>query len=231
VRPVEERTLWLGVDIGKVVDPAALSLLERVRTFVPGPFQAGFQVHGSWSTSYGIRHLERLKLGTPYPLVAERVGAVCESLAASSPVSGPLMEVVVDVTGVGRPVFDMLVAIISAKRLRVRVVGVNYTGGNLPSMAADGSSIWNLPKRDLVACLVLLFQSRELRIAERLPEAQVLVNELVNFQQTISDAGRDSYGNDPKRAKNDDYVNASALAAWRARIREPRELGERQRLL
>lgn len=220
--PAVERSLYIGFDVGKVNDPAALCVLQRSRTFTPGPYQPVFGSAGAWSPwRYAVRHLERLKLGTSYPAAVARLAAICGKLRDGAFAEGELDEVVVDVTGVGRPVFDML----SDAKLGCRVVGVNYTSGLAARHAADGSSIVNLPKKDLVAGLVVLFQTAQMSIAAELPDAQVLVTELVNFQETISAAGRSSFGNDGVNAKNDDLVNCVALAAWRAVRRAPRELG------
>ncbi len=240
VGPVREVRCWLACDIGKVNDPAALLVLERVRTFTPGPFDPRSGESGSWSVSYGVRFLERLKLGTPYPLVVDRLETVCDALIAQAPVAGQLAELVVDVTGLGRPVFDfieerrVLGRLVDGERKRLRVpsfVGVSYTSGQVARPAADGTRIYNVPKRDLVARAVLLFQRQELRIAEGLPDAPVLVNELVNFQESLTAAGNSTYGNDGKLAKNDDLVNALALAAWRAVGSLPHVLEGSQRLL
>ncbi len=73
---------FLGLDLGKVQDPAAIAVAE-----VPKP-----DIH--------IRHLERLPLGTPYPKVIERVTAIIEKL--------PRADLTVDATGVGRPVIDQM---------------------------------------------------------------------------------------------------------------------------
>ncbi|MGH9584643.1 MAG: hypothetical protein ACRD4O_17110, partial [Bryobacteraceae bacterium] len=174
---------YLGLDVGKVRDPAAVCVLERRSVFVPGPFEPSDE-NGATTVSYLVRHLERLPLGTPYTAVCERVAEIADKLEASG---CALADTIVDITGVGRPIFDLLLGSVAS------VIGVNFTAGKKPS-TADGR-IWNVPKRDLVAGLVLLFQSRELRIAEKLPDAQTLVQELVNFRQTISESGKDSYGN------------------------------------
>lgn len=124
-----------------------------------------------------------------------------------------------DVTGVGRPVYDLL----ADRQLGIRLIGVNYTSGQ--NVTVGGGGIYNVPKRDLVANLVLLFQSGVMKISDRLKDARALIDELVNFQETLSAAGAASYGNDGSVAKHDDYVNAAALAAWRAVLLEPKTLG------
>ena len=57
--------------------------------------------------------------------------------------------------------------------------------------------------------------SKRLKIAASLPAAQLLVDELTAYRVTISDAGRDSYGNGRESA-NDDLVLALSLAVYTA---------------
>lgn len=94
----------------KVKDPAALCVLERRLVFTPGPYHPAHPEFGSASTSYRIRHLERCALGMPYPQVVERVAVVAAKLVQQDARPGIVKaaEVVVDVTGVGRPVYDLL---------------------------------------------------------------------------------------------------------------------------
>ena len=220
VNPVEMSSFTVGLDVGKVKDPAALCVLERRRVFTPGPHASQAPAHGATELSYRIRHLERLPLGTSYPALADRVAQMAERLRVTLLPGAELADVVVDVTGVGRAVLDLL----RDRGLGCTVVGVNFTGGQRVSAAAD--AVWNVPKRDLVSELVVLFQTRQLLIAEQLKEAPVLVNELVNFRQFLGESGQVSYANDGAEAKHDDYVTAAALCAWRSRRRAPRTLGE-----
>jgi hypothetical protein len=219
VMPSIQSRFFVGVDVGKVKDPPAMAVMELRSVFTPGPFDPFKQETGSTSISYRVRHLERLKLGTPYPALVDRVAVIAEKLRL--PVlpgsAAATAEVIVDVTGVGRPIFDLL-----ADRRCGRIIGVNFTGGDRASRPDKFSPIYNVPKKDLVAGLVLLFQSRRLQIAEKLADAQVLVNELVNFQETLSAAGHSQFGNDGVNARHDDYVSAAALCCWRARQYAPR---------
>ena len=48
---------------------------------------------------YRVGYLERLPLGTPYPGIVAHIGRLLGRL--------PAAELVIDFTGVGRPVFDM----------------------------------------------------------------------------------------------------------------------------
>jgi hypothetical protein len=51
---------------------------------------------------FQVGHLERVPLGTPYPGIVAHVGRLLTKLPDHS-------ELVIDFTGVGRPVFDMFV--------------------------------------------------------------------------------------------------------------------------
>ena len=65
-------------------------------------------------------HIERLRLGTTYPDVVAYVGTLLNGLPARP--RPPAL--VVDATGVGKPVVDML------RAARLRPVAVTVTGGN-----------------------------------------------------------------------------------------------------
>jgi hypothetical protein len=66
--------------------------------------------------------------------------------------------VVVDATGVGAPVVEML----RQSRLRCEILAVTITGGDKESQ--NGLS-WNVPKKDLMSEVHLLLEKDELRIA------------------------------------------------------------------
>ena len=56
-------------------------------------------------------------------------------------------------------------------------------------------------------------QTRRLKIAPALPEAQTLISELQNFQAKITDTAYDSYGA-WRENSHDDLVLSVALALW-----------------
>ena len=65
---------------------------------------------------FQIGHLERLPLGTPYPAIVAHVGQILAKLPGHP-------ELLIDFTGVGRPVFDMFVY------SGIYPIGVIITGG------------------------------------------------------------------------------------------------------
>lgn len=178
---------FLGLDLGQKHDYTAISVLER-RDAPPPHFLT------PWNTAptcFELRHLERVSLGTPYPRVVQRVQELTRAVRQHGRCT-----VVLDGTGVGAPVRDML----RQANLECEIVSVTITGGQHANRNAHGHSV---PKRDLIAALMLAIEEEHLRIAAALPERLALVNELVNFGLT--------------GACHDDLVLSLALAIWRAK--------------
>ena len=193
------RAYILGVDLAQSNDYTALCVLERLEKHVK--HEGRFKLE----TLYQAHYLERLPTGTPYPAQVEQIKKLYNALLAETKETPQL---VVDKTGVGAPVTDML------RDARLNPVAVTITGGD--SVTKDGRS-YRVPKRDLVSVAQVLLQSRRLEIARALPEAQTLINELTAFKVSISLKGHDSYGNDAgswREAPHDDLVLATALACW-----------------
>lgn len=113
----------------------------------------------------------------------------------------------VDATGVGRPVTDLL----RRERLPGGLVEVTITGGDAATREGDA---WRVPKRDLVSTVQVLLQGERLKIASALPDAATLTRELLAFQVKIGpETAHDSYGAWRENA-HDDLVLAAALAVW-----------------
>jgi hypothetical protein len=155
-----------------------------------------------------LRHLERYELGTPYPEVIQRV----IRLLTRPPIRHHLerTRLIVDATGVGRPVVD------SFRAQGVHPVSVLIHGGDSVTAEAPGPEILNLrvPKRDLVAAVQTTLQSRRLQIAAGLTLANVLRKELLNFRIKIDPrTAHDSYSH-WREGDHDDLVLATAVACW-----------------
>lgn len=182
---------FLGLDLGQAQDYTALAVLERKE----------FRCEAR-PDEYHVRHLERPRLGTPYPAIVERVRSLMESEQLCSKAA-----LVVDRTGVGAPVVDMF------RQAGLRPVPITITGGNSVA-SADGG--YHVPKRDLVSTLQVLFQSNRLKVAAELPEARLFLDELLNFRVKIdAKTAHDSYGA-WREGAHDDLVLAVALACWYA---------------
>jgi len=181
----------IGLDLGQSQDYTALCVMETARI--------------DKAQEYHVRHLERFRLGTPYPAIVERVKAMLEA----EPLRGHYV-LICDATGVGRPVIDLL------RAAGVTLLAVTITGGTAVGRDDIGLTV---PKRDLVSSLQVLLQSGRLKFADGLPDVATLVQEMLAFQVKISDAGHDSYSA-WRESAHDDLVLSVALAAWYATHRQ-----------
>ena len=176
----------VGLDLGQAADYTALVVIERVEQQKAKPH-------------FHVRHIQRFQLGTSYPVVVERV----KSIITQKPLEGKA-QLVVDATGVGAPVVDLL------RQAGLSPVAIMITGGDTVSQEP---LVLRVPKRDLVSTLQILLQEGRLKVAESLPEASILVKELLTFQVKITASAHDVYGS-WREGSHDDVVLAICLAAW-----------------
>jgi hypothetical protein len=216
IRPATaKREYFLGLDLGQRRDRTAIAILERAEHVIAERDPV------TWAparvTTRDFRYRQRLPLHTPYTTVADHVTLIGSKLAKQGDCT-----VVVDATGLGMPVVDLLRSANAPWRLMPVTIG--YGAGE---QYTDG--IWRVPKRDLVAGLQLAFEHRDFRIASRLREAEPLMEELTSMRATIRSSGATRYES-PGEA-HDDLAIAVALAWWGATTRLPGELGVAKRLL
>lgn len=179
----------IGLDLGQAADWTALSVLERTELEVPTP-------RARWR--YSIRHIDRVRR-VAYDKIVERARMLCERLDEQ-----PVL--VVDATGVGRPVVDLL----ERFRIRAEVVPVTITGG---TAAVRHGREWAVPKRDLASTTAVLMQTDRLLLGPTVPWAEALVRELQSFRVRISSSGHDTY-EAWRESDHDDLVLSVSLAAW-----------------
>jgi hypothetical protein len=187
--------VFVAVDLGKIGDFTAIAVVEREEKRL------------AWMPSVDmglrVRYLERMALGTPYTVVAKRIQEIVAVAEA-----GGQCSVVVDATGVGEPVVDML----RESRLRCRLTAVSITGGE---KAHGKGGWWHVPRHDLLGGVQVLLEQGELKIAKGLKDAGALVKELTSMQT------------DGKGAGHDDLAMAVALGCWAARRPENGYGGQR----
>jgi len=197
----------IGLDIGQSQDHTALTAVEDV---------------GGDPTCYHLRHVERFELGTTYVEIASRVADLMSrdaltvyetkkkrtgqyTVERSRNEIPPIL--VVDATGVGRPVVEML----QDEGLHPKSIWI--TGGD--SVSEDGSE-YRVPKRELASTVQALLQADRLKFAKKLPLRDVLVDELQKFRAKINlDTGEASFEHWRER-DTDDVVLSLACALWHA---------------
>lgn len=181
---------YIGLDLGQASDYTALCILE----IQPG-------------RSYAVRRLERIR-GESYPNIVQKVEALMRSPALKSNAS-----LVVDQTGVGAPVIDLL------RKTGLRPVAISIHGGDKISNEGD---TWRVPKRDLVGVLQVLLQSGRLKVSSQLKLGPVLQAEMLNFKVKIDPVtAHDSYSA-WRESDHDDLILSVALAAWYAETQRPK---------
>ncbi len=195
----DEHRYAIGLDLGKSGDPSALAIVEEVqRTYEGRDRISGMRRE---SRELNCRYLKRWPLGTPYYAVADDVIEM-----ERRPPLLSRARLLVDATGVGRAVLEIL----RERGLRCGMTAVTVHGG---AQVTGGDAEAGVPKRDLVAGLVVSLESGILHIAPALPEAAQLRKELVGFRQKVTGKGNASY-EAMSEAVHDDLVNALGLAVW-----------------
>ncbi|HEV2070574.1 MAG TPA: hypothetical protein VGR26_12340 [Acidimicrobiales bacterium] len=212
--------LSMGVDLGKVRDPSAIVVVEGVWHRIsqgghPVEVEAYNQDRGHFTLEsysgdtarleahYHVRHISRLELGTPYPVVVDTVIDIAQALG--------VYEGLVDATGIGGPVMDLFD---EARRERgrypSRLQGIVLTGG-------ERSSPGNIAKVDLVGAIQRRLSTKAVHYGG-LPLSTKLHQELADYRVRITERGNDRYGSVTESA-HDDLVIAFGLALLAARRR------------
>lgn len=179
---------YLGLDLGQARDFSAIAIAERRVELTGALDQVTFVRHTR--TRIIVRHLERIPLRTPYPEVVARVRGIVKDRCFHE----QRLEVIMDATGVGAAVRDLL----SQASLGVPLIGVTITGGERVVLSYGGHHV---PRHDLLANLRVLLEKRMLEIAVTGHAAEALRAEFLRW-------GR--------RSAHDDLVFAVALACWKA---------------
>lgn len=176
---------YIGLDLGQRRDFSTIAVIQRqehMAAWSPNP-----------SCSLFVRHLERMELGLSYTKIADRVGEIMQN-----PTMAGQTRLVVDVTGVGNPVMDLL------RHAGIgRTTAVTITNGE---QAHGGNDRWSVPKKDLLMGLEILLEANQLIISSHLNDADKLVKEL----ETTRLASK-------SEPEHNDFPLALALACWRAK--------------
>ena len=208
---------FVGLDLGQSNDYSACAILEQElklpqympmqtsRSIIKGPF-----IHppepitpSVIDNTYLLRYLKRFKLGTPYPYIVQHVFELMQE-----PELVRYGRLIVDKTGVGAPVVDML------KAKKLRPIAIVITGGYHVT-TRPGTNEYHVPKADIVSAFAILYHSKRLRMSGKLEEIETLHKEVMNFGYKIHEHGYVSYGAEGA-GENDDLVLSVALPAWYA---------------
>jgi hypothetical protein len=181
------RHVTIGCDLGQRRDPTAICVTEAElrkteRKVVVQRFEDGSFLETPEVVSFhAVRFLERQALGTSYPDVAVRLAGIVGKLERDLPEAR--LTLVMDQTGVGLPVVEMVRA--ALRDSRCLVTGAVLTSSERMD-GSVGSREIRLGKLHLVATLQALLQQGRIGLPDT-SEARQLAEELMDFELRVSD--------------------------------------------
>lgn len=206
----------IGADMGQAQDYTALLFIEQRVHPVVGSEQDEEGQYEAFA-DYHVRRTERPALGTPYPVIVDRIAKALLS-PNLNPVGQDPAVCALDATGVGRPVVDML------HEAGANISPITITGGNVAHYAAD-DGMWRVPKKELASTLQVLLQRGRVKLPTRTADPtvnqlnQTLEREMLAFSMKISTTGHATF-EAWREKEHDDLVLGLGLGLW---------LGERLR--
>lgn len=177
---------FLGLDLGQARDYSAIAVVER-RAVTQGRNFVTWEMIAE--TRLYVRHLERIPLRTPYPDVVDHIVALTRTPELMGRVS-----IVMDATGVGAPVKDLL----RKARTGTPLIPVTLTAGE---RVTSSYGVHHVPRHDVLSMLRVVLEQRRIAISRGCPAAANLRSELLRWGNSSS---------------HDDLIFATALAVWRA---------------
>jgi len=198
------KSIFVSLDPGKKQDYSALIFLEP---FLPKIQSLDSVAVGHQQFIYHISRIERLPLGTSYPVVARLLRKAYRQLKANPDFD--FIHVVIDVGGVGEAVVDQIVELIP----NADVYRMALTGGRTVKWN-DARSV-NLPKPEMASTLISLFEARRIRVApQEEKRMEDIREELMTYERKIGQ-NYDSFGA-MKMGAHDDILSAIGMATWLA---------------
>lgn len=216
--------LWpiqIGADIGQVHDPSAVCVSEAVsrptgRYRYREPKLGYFNKQGEYvandygadeiyKTQWYIRFIQRLPLGLGYPEQAIYLA----NLLCSPNFKGRRLQFRMDITGVGRPVFQMLQEeIVNERHIQpseyMQLLPITLVNGD-----AYNTKTGSLGKGYMVSTLQAILQTGRLHGPDT-REMRATLDEMKVFERTMSKKGNDLFG--AERGMHDDLVIAAGLS-------------------
>jgi hypothetical protein len=200
---------FMGLDLGRYTDFCALSVMSRELAIDQTSGLPLRDHRGDAKYFWQIRGLRRWPLRTPYSEVIERVVKI-----ATRPDINPSPRLVVDHSGVGTAVLDMVRhALISYEQ--IEVWGLSITAGDTWRITARNTA--NVAKTQLTSSLAEALGCERVVICPRadgskMENQAVLEKELAAFKIRVSKTGYQSV--EAMGSDHDDCVVSVALPLW-----------------
>lgn len=212
-------------DFGQARDPSAIVVGEdRETSNYETKIIRGVE-HRRKIHRLDLVHAERLPLHTEYPKVIARIGEISDECKAQS---SEEPDNVIDLTGVGRPVYEMMRGTRrgDGSPMFRKIWPVLITAGHAATFdKAVGE--WHVPKRVLVSSVAIALQEDVLKFGRDVPNVDELIDELEVFKMKITKAGNETF-EAWRDGDKDDLTLATAQMVWFWRLTAPKwEVSER----
>lgn len=204
ISALDERYL-VGADVADISDYTAISVVK----ITPNVNDKGAVIGPPF---FDVSYLDRFN-GRGYPAVVDAILDVANmgQIAGKS-------TIILDATGVGKPVYDFLRLESHKRNLKIPIEAVWFTAGERFHRRPDG--MINLPKLDMAQRLQLAFQQRRVRIAADMEFTDTLAAELASFTLKFTKTARVTA--EAWRDKDhDDLVFSVGLPVWYAETFRP----------
>jgi hypothetical protein len=193
----------VGVDLGRDTDPTAIVVAHIVQTPVKTVRVENsatiVYAEAAISRTLAAVYAEQIPLRTPYDRIAARIKQI-----TTSPHIAMRNDLLLDATGVGTPVVDIL------RANGVRATGVRITAGTQETVKGQDITV---PKVQLVDSVIALLHTQRLSLAAGLPHMDLIRKQLSEFQLKRQKSGDVKYENSLDSI-HDDLVIALGLTCW-----------------
>ena len=210
---------FVGVDLGKLTDPTALTVMTRSLSVNPSTGLPETTARGDYLYRWECRALKRYKLGTPYLAIVADVVRICNRHELQ-----PGVRLVLDATGVGVAVSEMFTrALVDFPDVDCHTVSITAGEGfsavtNLSRTNLVARGQWRVSKIQLIGAIREVLESRRFKVSKApttgkpIEGAEVLVRELTNFRERITESANLTY--EARQGQHDDLVLATCLPIW-----------------
>lgn len=191
----------VGVDLGSLQDPTAISIIHDSQTPLP-EWGKGY-VQKLAARELTVVQAFRLQIGIDWSVITDFIAR----LMAIEPLvtDGALW---IDQTGLGQPAGAML------RERRVTFSGVTITAGDAYNEVEFNR--YRCSKLYLLSNMATLLQSGELKIARGIKDAKAFMQQAEDFVVTHTSAGNVTFGT--SEGRHDDLLLATAIAAFGAKM-------------
>ena len=209
---------FIGVDLGKLVDPTALCVLARSLAIDK---MTGLPMRGSKGDavySWECRAIKRYPLGTSYLAIVSDVVRICRRQELQ-----PGLRLCLDATGVGVAVTELFARALVNDPVELHSIsitsGESFTAvDKLVRNNLVARGVWRVAKSQLIGTIRAVLEGRRFKISpdpdtgKPLELATVLIRELQNFRETITASANMVY--EARQGLHDDVVLAACLPIW-----------------